>query len=132
MAYLTYEEYKELLGGEITPQEFDKLLPRASIALDTITRHFYQKHSLEDDVAYRKRHFKVALAAQIEYFHDLGATNSHGLETPTQVQIGRTSMTYEGRGTNNGGSQQDHLISSDVYFYLSGTGLLYRGLEVRP
>lgn len=131
MAYLTYEEYQELNGGELTKPEFEKLLPKASIALDSITRHFYQTHSLEDDVPYRKRHFKVAVAAQIEYFHDLGATNTHGLETPTHVQIGRTSMTYGGQGGKEN-TKKNALISSDVYFYLSGTGLLYRGLEVRP
>src|SRR5699024_11027885 len=129
MPYLTYEEYNELGFTEIESQVFDRLLKRASDAIDSVTRHFYRFNSLEDDVSFRSEQFKKAVAAQIEYFHNMGATNSHGLNEPGTVTIGRTTVS---KGTRNSSQheQQNSIVSDDVYMHLEGTGLLYRGIGV--
>jgi hypothetical protein len=128
MPYLTYIEYQELGFAEIEQTEFDRLLKRASDAVDGVTRHFYKYSNLEEDVSFRREQFKKAIAAQIEYFHEMGATNSHGLNEPSTVQIGRTVLSVGAKNSQQ--SPQNHLISKDVYFYLKDTGLLYKGLGV--
>ena|SRR5699024_3137151 len=129
MHYLTYDEYMDLDFTEIEKMEFDRLLKRASDVLDNVTRYFYRKNVLENDVDFRKEQFKKAVAAQIEYFHEMGATNTHGLNEPGTVTIGRTTVS---KGTRNSSQheQQNSIVSDDVYMYLEGTGLLYRGIGV--
>lgn len=131
MPYLTYEEYIDLGFEEMEQSEFEKLLKRASGVLDSITRYFYRHNDLETDIDFRKEQFKKALAAQVEYFHDMGATSSHGINEPGHVQIGRTSVSKGGRNSGGQDEQKNNLVSDDVYIYLSGTGLLYRGIGVR-
>lgn len=126
MPYLTYQEYLNLGFSEIEESEFNRLLPKASEDVDGVTRHFYKFNNLADDVPFRQEQFKKAVAAQIEYFHDMGATSSHGLEEPSTVTIGRTTLSEGSRNSNK--TTQRGLISKDVFFYLKDTGLLYRGL----
>ncbi|MEH7236758.1 hypothetical protein [Bacillus sp. JJ1562] len=128
MPYLTYTEYQELGFVEIEESGFDRLIKRASDAVDGVTRHFYKFNNLEDDVPFRQEQFKKAIAAQIEYFDEMGATNSHGLNEPSTVQIGRTMLSVGAKNSQQ--SPQNNLVSKDVYFYLKDTGLLYRGLGV--
>lgn len=128
MPYLTYEEYNQLGFVDMEEAEFNKLLPKASDVLDSVTRFFYRENDLESDVPIRKEQFKKAVAAQIEYFYEMGAANSHGLNEPSTVTIGRTTLTAGSR--NSQASPQNDLISKDVYFYLKETGLLYKGLGV--
>lgn len=129
MHYLTYDEYMDLDFTEIEKMEFDRLLKRACDVLDNVTRYFYRKNVLENDVDFRKEQFKKAVAAQIEYFHEMGATNTHGLNEPGTITIGRTTVS---KGTRNSSQheQQNSIVSDDVYMYLEGTGLLYRGIGV--
>lgn len=126
MPYLTYEEYKEFGFSEIDETEFNQLLPRASDVLDSVTRYFYKQNELDKDIEFRKVQFKKALAIQIEYFHDIGATTSHGINNPLSVQIGRTQVS---QGVANQ-QKSNNVVSEDVYMYLQGTGLLYRGIGV--
>lgn len=127
MTYLTYEEYMDLGFADIEETEFNKLTKKASDVLDSVTRFFYKKNVLEKDVNFRKEQFKKAVAAQVEYFHDMGATNSHGMNEASTVTIGRTTMG----GNSQQSTQQNSLVSKDAYFYLKDTGLLYRGIGVR-
>lgn len=131
MPYLTYEEYNDLEFAEIDNLEFGKLLKRASEAVDSVTRSFYRFNNLSDDVPYRQEQFKKAVACQIEYFHEMGATNSHGLNEPSTVKIGRTSMSSGARGSQGTQAPRNSLVSKDVYMYLADTGLLYAGIGVR-
>lgn len=129
MPYLTYDEYRSFGFAEMEESEFNRLLPKASDVLDSVTRSFYKFNSLEDDKSeWRRTQFKKAVAAQIEYFHEIGATNSHGMEQPQSVTIGRTSMSFGSNSSNS--SSQNALICKDVFFYLKDTGLLYCGLGV--
>lgn len=129
MPYLTYGEYQDLGFVEIEESEFNRLLKRASNAVDGVTRHFYKFNNLSEDVHFRQDQFKKAIAAQIEYFYEMGATNTHGLNEPQTVQIGRTSVSNGSRGSNTQ-QHQNSLISKDTLMYLRDTGLLYKGLGV--
>lgn len=129
MAYLTYEEYLEMGYVKVDPSEFERLLKRASDSVDGITNHFYRFNDIEDDVPFRQEQFKKAVAAQIEYFYEMGSVNSHGLDTPQSVTIGRTSMSTG--NTHSGSQDKNNLVSPDVFFLLSNTGLLYTGIGRR-
>src|SRR5690606_767207 len=93
MAYLTYQEYIDLGFLEIEESEFNKLLPKASDVIDSVTRSFYRFNDMEQDVPFRREQFKKAVAAQIQYFYDMGGTSSHELETAGTVTIGRTTVS---------------------------------------
>jgi len=130
MAYLTFQEYKTFGFTELTETEFDSLINRAGDAVDSVTRHFYKFNDINDDVEFRRELFKKAVGAQVEYFHDMGATSSHGLSEPSTIQIGRTSVSKGSRNASGQNEQQNKLVSDDVYMYLKGTGLLYKGIGV--
>lgn len=130
MPYLTYTEYKELGFVDIEQTEFDRLIKRASDVLDHVTSDFYVFNDLETDVAFRKNKFKKAVACQIEYFYEMDATNFHGLNEPSTVTIGRTTVSNSVRDSNSQTEQKNDIVSNDVYMYLSKTGLLYKGVGV--
>lgn len=126
MPYLTYEEYLDFGFAEIEDAKFQRLLPKASDVIDSITRYFYRYNAIEKDVPFRREQFKKAIGAQIEYFHDLGATSTHELNTPLTVNLGRTQVST---GEANQ-KKVNTLVAPDVYMYLRDTGLLYRGIGV--
>ena len=128
MPYLTYKEYNQLGFADMEETEFNKLLPKASDVLDSVTRFFYRKNDLESDVPIRKEQFKKAVAAQVEYFHETGATTSYGMNEPSTVTIGRTTLSVGSKSSQIAPSND--LISKDVYLYLKETGLLYRRIGV--
>ena len=127
MAYLTYQEYIDFGFVEIDEENFNRLLPKASDVIDGITRSFYRFNDMEKDVSWRREQFKKAVAAQIEYFHEMGATNTHGLNEPTSVTIGRTTVNTRNNAQKD---TQNSLICPDVFLYLKDTGLLYAGIRV--
>ena len=131
MPYLTYEEYIDLGFPEIDEQEFNRLLSKASDVVDSVTRSFYKFNDIESDVPFRREQFKKAVAAQIQYFYDMGGTSSHELNEPGTVTIGRTTVSSGSRNSTSQDDSKNKLVSDDVYMYLQGTGLLYRGLGVR-
>ena len=130
MTYLTYQEYIEFGFPEIGEAEFNKLLPKASDVVDSVTRSFYKFNDIEQDVPFRREQFKKAVAAQIQYFHDMGGTSSHELNEAQTVTIGRTTVSTSNRNSSQE-EQKNKLISDDVFMYLRYTGLLYRGVAMR-
>ena len=131
MPYLTYQEYIDFGFSEIDEQEFNRLLPKASDAVDSVTRSFYKFNDMESDVPFRREQFKKAVAAQIQYFHDMGGTSTHELNEPGTVTIGRTTVSQGGRNSTSQNESKNKLVSDDVYMYLRYTGLLYRGVAVK-
>jgi len=127
MEYLTYEEYLGMGFAEMGEDEFDRLLKRASDVIDGVTRSFYRFNDIEKDVSWRREQFKKAVAAQIEYFHEMGAINTHGLNEPTSVTIGRTTINTRNNAQKD---VQNGLICPEVFLYLKDTGLLYAGVRV--
>src|SRR5690625_2489799 len=130
MPYLTFKEYQDVGFGELEEDEFDKLLPRASDVLNSVTRSFYEFNDIDEDVEFRRERFKKALAVQIQFFNDMGATTSYDIDTPAHVQIGRTSGSTSSRYTGNNKDDRNRLISEDALMYLRDTGLLYAGIGV--
>jgi len=130
MPYLTYEEYINLGFPEIDEQEFNRLLSKASDVVDSVTRSFYKFNDIEQDVPFRREQFKKAVAAQIEYFHEVGATTFEGINKgPQTFSAGRTTVTNASRYNPSGKNETKPLIAEEVFFYLRDTGLLYRGLS---
>src|SRR5690625_1794316 len=130
MPYLTFKEYQDFGFGELEEDEFDKLLPRASDVLNSVTRSFYEFNDMDSDVPFRREQFKKAVAAQIQYFHDMGGTSSHELNEAQTVTIGRTTVSTSNRNSSQK-EQRNKLISDDVFMYLRYTGLLYRGVAMK-
>ncbi|MEO1782248.1 hypothetical protein [Enterococcus diestrammenae] len=134
MAYLTYDEFKALTGKdeETFPKEsFDKWLTKASAVLDSVTSNFYQFHDIETDpFLFRANRFKLALCSQICYFQEVGADTFEGInKAPQSVGIGSTSISNGSRYGSGGQAESKNLEAEDLYIYLSGTGLLYRGVD---
>lgn len=128
MPYLTYEEYQNIGFSDVTVDDFPKIEQKASDVLDSVTRDFYQLNDLESDYPLRRDKFKKAVAAQIDYFYDMGATNSHGLQEMAMVQIGRTTSSTGVKG-GTAKAEKNSVLSDDVVMYLRNTGLLYRGVN---
>ncbi len=131
MPYLTYDEYKDLGFNEIDNKEFNKLVKKAGDAVDSVTRYFYQFNNLEDDIEFRRNQFKKSVAAQVEYFNDVGATSTHEMKEYGSVTIGRTTVSKGSRNSTYSNDSDNNLVSEDAIRYLKGTGLLYKDLGVR-
>lgn len=130
MPYLTYEEYQGIGFTDVTAEDFLKLEQKASDVLDSVTRDFYQLNDLDSDFPLRRDKFKKAVAAQVDYFYDMGATSSHGIQEPATVQIGRTTLSNSSKGSSSTQGTENSIVSKDTLMYLRNTGLLYRGIEV--
>ena len=131
MAYITFDEYKELTGA--TGDKVDKFnanLSKASAVIDNITNNFYQFNDLETDkVKFRADRFKLALCAQIDYFIEVGGNTFEAVnKSPQSFSLGRTSISGGSRNNASGQNETNQLVAEDVYIYLEGTGLLYRGV----
>lgn len=134
MPYLTYEEYIDLGFTEIDETEFEKLLPKASDVIDSVTSYFYQFKDINEDVIkFRRTQFKKAVSAQVEYFDELGghtteSINSKNIQT---FSAGRTSVSLGGKNQSSSNEQERSIVSSDAINYLRITGLLYRGVATK-
>ena len=132
MPYLTFDEFKELAPQiDIKESEFNSLLRKASAVLNNITRYFYVKNDITNDNSWRVNQFKQALVAQIEYFHELGATTFESINNaPQSFTAGRTTVSNASRYKSGGENETKSLVAEDVFIFLEGTGLLYTGVAV--
>ena len=134
MTYLTYDEFKTITGKsdeEFPGDAFKKWLPKASAVLDSVTRNFYQFNDLVNDpISFRSNRFKLALCSQICYFQEVGSDTFDGInKAPQSIGIGSTSISNGSRYSSGGQAESKNLEAEDLYIYLSGTGLLYRGVD---
>lgn len=128
MAYLTFEEFKSKSHINLTQEEFDKLLPKASDLLDHLTSYFYVANDILLVNPWINDQFRKALIAQIEYFHETGGTSFESMNSkPQSFSAGRTSVSQNQRNSNQQISRE--LVAEEVYIYLSGTGLLFGGVN---
>lgn len=130
MSYLTFEEFKTLTGKTDEYEDtFDKYLLKATAIIDNVTEYFYQKNSIVNDpIAFRVKQFKLALCSQIVYFGEVGSDTYESINnTPQTFSAGRTSVSNSSRYNPSGQNESKSLVSEDIYIYLEGTGLLYRG-----
>lgn len=125
MEYLTYQELKDFGIADVEEEAFNQLLPKATDVIHQETRRFYQFADINEDVEWRRTAFKKAIAAQVEYFYETGATTSNAINSPSQVTIGRTTVGARQSGNDH---QPKSIVSQDALMHLSMTGLLYRGV----
>lgn len=129
MPYLSYLEFEEISTLDITEVEFNELLPKASILLDTVTNNFYVDNNIELDNEWRVNRFRYALVSQIEYFDEVGGTSFEAINSvPQSFSAGRTSVSNPSRYKSSGSNEIKSIIAEEVYIYLRGTGLLYSGV----
>lgn len=132
MDYLTFDEFKKITGKADEYQEtFDKFYQKAVSVIDNITNRFYQLNKIDEDpISFRVKQFKLALSSQIEYFGELGAATFESInKTPQTFSAGRTSVSNGSRYNSSGANESKSLVAEDIYIYLEGTGLLYRGVD---
>ncbi|MEE6709802.1 hypothetical protein [Lacticaseibacillus paracasei] len=136
MAYVNKDDYMQAMyiTDADVPKNFDQLAELASEYLDEQTRDFYQDNDLASDPwPLRASKFKRAVIRQIAYMIDSGITTTEqAIRQPTSASktIGRTtvSKTWNNNQSSSDG-QQRSVISADALAALSGTGLLYRGVD---
>lgn len=128
MPYLAHNEFTEFGFTEIDEVKFNNLLLKASAVLDNVTNYFYQRHDIDRDNEWRVNQFKIALSSQIEYFDAVGSTYESINDSPQSFSAGRTSVSNASRLNSSRATESKPLVSEDVYVYLEGTGLLYRGV----
>ena len=131
MAYITFDEYKELTAAaNDNLDKFNANLSKASAVIDNITNNFYQFNDLEtDEVKFRANRFKLALCAQIDYFIEVGGNTFEAVnKAPQSFSLGRTNISNGDRNNASGHNENNQLVAEDVYIYLEGTNLLYRGV----
>lgn len=128
MSYITYSEFTDISQSDMTEDDFNKYLSKAEVVLNNVTQNFYQFNNIEaDEVSFRSDAFKKALVSQIEFFEHFKSTAFHDLaNVPESFSVGRTSISNSD-GRKNNDTEVKTIVSDDVYLYLEGTGLLYRG-----
>lgn len=127
MALLNKDEFQKLTG--IVPDaDFDKLEKAAESMINPLTGMYYELHSIDEDTDInRVSWFKKALALQIQYMSDIGASSTYEM-----AQKDIKSVSIDGTSVSTGTSPTDS-ATNGVYNlaleYLFYTGLLYRGIS---
>ncbi|MEQ7200185.1 hypothetical protein [Enterococcus avium] len=132
MDYLSFDEFKKITGKTDDYEDtFKQFYLKAAAVIDNITNRFYQLHKIDEDpITFRVDQFKLALCSQIEYFGELGAATFESInKAPQTFSAGRTSVSNGSRYNSSGANESKSLVAEDIYIYLEGTGLLYRGVD---
>lgn len=132
MAYLTFDEYKQFNFQEIDEASFDKVLMRATMAIDSVTRFYLVKNAelIEQWSDWMKEQFKQAVGLQMEYIAKTGiqtASDAREANTISSSTIGSTSVQKS--TSNNSSSDTQLYLSPDVMSILGALGLLYKGVN---
>lgn len=132
--FLTYDEYKNIVGTQINEDDFNGLVNKAADIISSVCRFFYLSDDdlINDELQWRANKFKNAIAYQIDYMHKNGYTSasdiSNGTVEADSLSIGRTSISGGKSGATATSKTASLLgISEDSYITLRHTGLLYRG-----
>ena len=127
MQLLSQKEFQELTSKS-TNADFDALEKAAEIMINPLTGMYYELHSIDEDTDInRVNWFKKALALQIQYMSDIGASSTYEM-----AQKDVKSVSIDGTSVSTGTSPTDS-ATNGVYNlaleYLFYTGLLYRGIS---
>lgn len=127
MQLLSQKEFQELTKRS-TNADFDTLEKAAENMINPLTGMYYERNSIDEDTdTNRVKWFKKALALQIEYMDDIGATSTYEM-----AQKDIKSVSIDGTSVSTGTSPTDS-ATNGVYNlaleYLFYTGLLYRGVS---
>ncbi len=130
MKYLNHAEYKEISSNPIPSEQFDKLIGPAERVVNNAVRRFYYFNDFEKDADWRKEAYREAIAHQVDYYAEMGATTFEGLNNmPQSVQLGRTMISQTSRFNAGGQNEKRSLLSVESEMALVGTGLLSRGVS---
>ncbi|WP_423348548.1 hypothetical protein [Lactiplantibacillus plantarum] len=142
MAYLTFNEYKDLGFLRITDEAtYSQHEVAAETQIDITTQFFYNAdyaaHSLVDDLAgtqwqvFRAKQFKRAVALQCDYFDEVGADTPIGIanQNLSSIEIGRTHVQVNSNvnATNFGKTG----LATGVVAILAQIGLMSRTVSYR-
>ena len=116
------------MSDRSTNADFDTLEKAAEDMINPLTGMYYVRNSIDEDTdTNRVNWFKKALALQIEYMDDIGATSTYEM-----AQRDIKSVSIDGTSVSTGTSPTDS-STNGVYNlaleYLFYTGLLYRGVS---
>lgn len=131
MAYLTFDEYKQFNFQEIDEASFDKVLMRATMAINSVTHFRLVKNDklMDDWPDWMKEQFKQAVGLQMEYVAKTGietASDARDMGNISSSSIGDTTVST---GKSDTGSSDTSLyLSPDVVSILGALGLLYKGV----
>ena len=133
MAYLTYEEYQQLHFQDIDEESFDKVLMRATMAINSVTNFRLLKNDklMDDWPDWMKEQFKQAVGLQMEYVAKTGietAADARDMGNISSSSIGDTTVSTIGK-SDAGSSDTSLYLSPDVLSILGALGLLYKGVD---
>ena len=127
MAYLTYEEYRDLSIVLVDEVTFKKLYKIATRVLSFETNDYFDYNDFNDSSEWIQNKYKEAITLQIDHMHTTKQTSTHSANSqPASVSLGRTTVSSRNGQSNK--TERKSLISEDVLMVLSNTGLLYRGV----
>lgn len=138
MAYADYSFYTDVYLGNVIPSaDFNRVAQRASDVIDVFTSDRITAEVIADTDTYTKiKKANCALAEQIYYNEQSSAIGGGGSSSANikSIKAGEETITY-----NSGSSsaktafqaQKDKYQTalSVISTYLSGTGLLYMGID---
>ena len=142
MAYLTFDEYKDLGFSRIADETtYSQHEAAAETQIDITTQFFYNAdyaaNSLVDDLVgnewqvFRAKQFKRAVALQCDYFDEVGADTPIGIANQdlSSVEIGRTHVQVNSNvnATNFGKTG----LATGVVAILAQIGLMSRAVSYR-
>lgn len=131
MAYLTFDEYRQFHFQDIDEVSFDKVLMRATMAINSVTHFRLVKNDklMDDWPDWMKEQFKQAVGLQMEYVAKTGietASDARDMGNISSSSIGDTTVST---GKSDTGSSDTSLyLSPDVVSILGALGLLYKGV----
>lgn len=125
---LTYDQFKEI-GGRAAEDSFSKLEPQVEELFFTMTGAYYVYHDIEQDPdTMRVKFYRKAMAIQIDYMNDIGATTPYDIATKSI-----RSVSIDGTTVSTGKTVADsasHGLYNLARWYLYQTGLLFRGVPI--
>ena len=128
MAYLTYEEYQQFHFQNINEESFDKLLMRATMAINSLT-HFRLVKNDGLINQWMKEQFKQAVSLQIEYIAKTGIETASDARELSNISTSTIGATTVEKSTSNVSSSDTQLyLSPDVMSILGALGLFYKGV----
>lgn len=131
MAYLTFDEYRQFNFQEIDEASFNKVLMRATMAIDSVTRFYLVKNAelIEQWSDWMKEQFKQAVGLQIEYIAKTGIETASDAREASNISSSTIGSTSVQKSTSNNSSYDTQLyLSPDVMSILGSLGLLYKGV----
>lgn len=127
MIYTSYDYYKNDFGGVNLPEsDFSAAATQASRYLDVLTGGRARQCSCSEAVQNA-----CCAAAELVYQYDKAVSESEKTGNKASETVGSYSVTYRSADVGAGLSLKENQsvsLYNAVRFYLSGTGLLYRGL----